>query len=147
MDAPPREVWHERFTDYLAHRGMRLTRQRELIAEQFFASHGHPDIEDLYRRVRALDRHVGQATVYRTLKLLVDSGLANVSRFGERISRYEAQDGEHHHDHLICTSCGKIIEFTCEAIEHYQEEVAESHSFEMTHHKMELYGRCSDCRP
>lgn len=98
-------------------------------------------------RVRQLDPQVSLATVYRTMKLLTEVGLASPHRFGDRITRYEPSEHDHeHHDHLICTACNKIIEFVNEKIEHLQHEVAEANGFLVTHHKMELYGLCAQCQ-
>jgi Fur family ferric uptake transcriptional regulator len=138
--------WEARLKDYLAAHGLRLTRQRQEIVEAFFESEGHPNIDELYARVRARDPRIGQATVYRTLKLLVDCGLANVSRFGGAATRYEVHEAGEHHDHLICTRCGTIIEFRNDTIERLQEEIAAAHDFEMDDHKMEIYGLCAKCR-
>lgn len=138
--------WEERLKAYLLDNGLRLTRQRQMIAEAFFDHDGHPDIDELYSRVRKRDPNVGQATVYRTLKLLVESGLANMSRFGGSTTRYEVHHEDEHHDHLVCTGCGRIIEFVDEAIEALQEKVARAHDFEMHDHKMEIYGVCAPCR-
>lgn len=137
--------WRQRFTAYLVDNGLRLTRQREVIAEAFFQADGHPDIDQLHAKVRETDRRIGQATVYRTLKLLVDSGLANRSRFGGETTRYEAH--EDHHDHLICQRCGKIIEFRVDMIERLQDWVAQMHGFEVLDHRLEIYGQCTrdDC--
>ncbi len=138
--------WEDRLKAYLTEHGLRLTRQRRVIAEAFFEGEGHPDIEELYERVRAIDRGVGQATVYRTLKLLVESGLANRSRFGGAASRYEVSEEGEHHDHLVCTRCGRLIEFHNETIEALQEKIAREHGFEIQDHKMEIYGLCATCR-
>lgn len=138
--------WEAELKDYLTAHGLRFTRQRELIAEAFFEAEGHPNIDELYDRVRRRDRRIGQATVYRTLKLLVDSGLANSSRFGGSAARYEAADDDDHHDHLVCTRCGKILEFVNETIELLQEQIATEHGFVMVDHKMEIYGVCPACR-
>ncbi len=138
--------WEAQLTAYLSEHGLRLTRQRRAIAECFFETEGHPSIEELHARVRERDGRIGQATVYRTVNLLVDSGLAASSRFGGSASRYEAADDREHHDHLVCVACGRIVEFFNETIERLQEEVASAHGFEIVDHKMEIYGRCSDCR-
>ena len=127
--------------------GLRSTSQRRLVTDTFFRSDGHLSIEDLLSKVRRKDPKVGYATVYRTLKLLRDSGLAHERSFGDGVSRYEVSHGdEHHHDHLICTECGKIVEFEDEQIEHLQEALAERYGFRLTRHKHELYGLCSDCK-
>lgn len=138
-------TWEKQLADYLKKQGLRLTEQRRVIADVFFSSQGHLDMDTLYQTVRDRDASIGQATVYRTLKVLVDSGLARTSRFGGASTRYEVAD-EDHHDHLVCVGCGKIVEFMNATIETLQDEVAEEHGFELLDHKMELYGKCPDCR-
>jgi Fur family ferric uptake transcriptional regulator len=95
---------------FMADHGLKSTRQRTLIVETFFASEGHLSVEELWDKVRGTDARVSVATVYRTMKLLSDSGLAHARNFGDGQTRYEAAVGRHHHDHLICTSCGTIVE-------------------------------------
>ena len=90
---------------------------------------------------------MGYATVYRTLRLLAECELANVRHFGDGVARYElADEGERHHDHLICMNCTRIVEFEDEAIEVLQDRVAERHGFKLRSHKHELYGVCPDCQ-
>jgi len=136
------EPWEERLEQYLHEKGLRMTRQRLAIAREFFAHDGHPNIDELCARVRTADPSIGQATVYRTLKLFVDSGLANQSRFGDGPARYESAATEHH-DHLICLDCGRIVEFRNDTIERLQEKIAETHGFEMADHEMVIYGHCN----
>lgn len=132
---------------YIAKHGLKTSRQRELIAEVFFAAGGHLSIDELLERVKKSDPRVGQATVYRTMKLLTRAGLAEARQFGDGHTRYEpALDHAEHHDHLICTSCGKIVEFHNAQIESLQSRVASKHGFLVTHHKMELYGLCAACQ-
>ncbi len=142
--AHPRDVMRA----YITKNGMKTSRQRELIAETFFGVDGHLSIDELLERVRVEDPRIGQATVYRTMKLLAKAGLAEVRQFGDGHTRYERAHGdqEEHHDHLICTSCGKIVEFVNPQIESLQARVAKQHGFVVTHHKMELYGTCEDCQ-
>lgn len=137
-------VWESKLAAYLAQSGLRVTHQRKVIAKAFFEHPGHPNIDELYTRIRERHPNIGQATVYRTLKLLVDSGLAEPSRFGDGTTRYEAADAEDHHDHLVCTECGHIVEFRDDEIERLQEVIAKSHRFRMTDHKMVIYGECLD---
>jgi Fur family ferric uptake transcriptional regulator len=133
--------------DYVASRGLKLTRQRELIADVFFRSGGHLKVEDLLERVREVDPQVSLATVYRTMKLLTECGLASPHRFGDRHTRYEPAEGEdEHHDHLICTRCQRIVEFYDPRIEALQDQVAADNGFRVTSHRMELYGICADCQ-
>jgi Fur family ferric uptake transcriptional regulator len=135
-----------RLDDYMNRHGLRSTAQRRLVTEIFFQSSEHLSIEDLLREVRRKDSRVGYATVYRTLKLLKESGLANERHFGDGVSRYEVAHADTHHDHLICTECGKIVEFENDRIEQLQDDLAAQHGFVLTRHKHELYGVCADCR-
>jgi Fur family ferric uptake transcriptional regulator len=131
---------------YMAERGLKSTRQRSLIIETFFALEGHLSVEELWAKVREQDTKVSVATVYRTMKLLNECGLAHARNFGDGQTRYEAAAGRHHHDHLICTRCGHIVEFENDRIEAMQDAVARKHGFRVTSHKMELYGLCQDCQ-
>lgn len=131
---------------FMADHGLKSTRQRTLIVETFFGSEGHLSVEELWDKVRGADARVSVATVYRTMKLLSDSGLAHARNFGDGQTRYEAAVGRHHHDHLICTNCGTIVEFENDRIEAMQDAVARRHGFKVTSHKMELYGLCKDCQ-
>ncbi len=140
----PREVLRR----YIVEHRLKSSRQRDLVAEVFFAAGGHLRVEELLDKVRRVNPRVSQATVYRTMKLLADSGLATARHFSsEREARYEtSDDGEQHHDHLICTSCGRIVEFVNERIESLQRRVARAHGFSVSAHRLELYGVCAECR-
>ena len=140
------EELKDRLIEYMDREGLRSTAQRRLVSDIFFKSIGHLSIEDMLEKVRAIDQGVGYATVYRTLKLLKDSGLAFERHFGDGISRYEVADEGEHHDHLICQTCDKIVEFEDDEIERLQEALARSYGFELRRHKHELYGICADCR-
>jgi Fur family ferric uptake transcriptional regulator len=132
---------------HMAKKGLRSTDQRRLIVETFFKSPNHVSIEELLAQVRSQDPKVGYATVYRTLKLLTECGVALERRFGDGLARYElADDDASHHDHLICIDCGAIVEFEEPRIETLQEAVAQQHGFDLRSHKHELYGVCADCR-
>ncbi len=122
--------------------GLRSTEQRRAVTEEFFRSKGHLTIDDLLAQVRKENPKVGYATVYRTLKMLADSGVANERHFNDGLSRYEIAHLGHHHDHLICTECDAILEFEDEEIERLQEELARKKGFQLTRHKHELYGHC-----
>jgi|GEM_PF-714029 len=143
-ESPP--PWEAALAGYLARSGLRVTRQRRAIAAAFFSHEGHPNIDELYSAIRAQHPHIGQATVYRTLKLLVESGLAEPSRFGDGTTRYEAAHAGDHHDHLICVECGHIVEFRDDEIERRQLEIAARNRFAVTDHKMVIYGACIDAK-
>ncbi len=134
------------FADYIAASGLKNTPQRRLIAEVFLKAGKHVGSEELHAMVRTTDAGVGQATVYRTLKLLCEAGLAKEMYFGDGITRYEPVLDDSHHDHLICTHCGRNIEVVDENIERLQEELAARHGFSLISHRMYLYGECPECR-
>jgi Fur family ferric uptake transcriptional regulator len=141
------EHFREVLQQYMARKGLRSTDQRRLIVETFFQSPNHVSIEELLSEVRAHDPRVGYATVYRTLKLLAECGVAFERRFGDGLTRYElADDTTHHHDHLICVECGKITEFEEPRIEELQEQIAQRYGYELRSHKHEMYGVCPDCQ-
>jgi len=129
-------------------RGLKRSRQRDVIARTFFGMEGHVPVEALAARVRRLDPRISVATVYRTMKLLSDGGLAVPRQFGDGQTRYEAVTRRHAdtHDHLICTSCGAITEFESQRIAELQLRVARRHGFEVDRRHVELYGRCAGCR-
>ncbi len=136
----------ERLESYMAKKKLRSTAQRRLIVDTFFEGTPHVTIEDLLTSVRTRDRGIGYATVYRTLKLLAECGVASERRFGDGLSRYElADDDDDHHDHLICTSCGSITEFEDARIEKLQDQIAAKYGFQLTSHKHEMYGICAAC--
>lgn len=132
------------FRQHLSREGLKVTRQRERIASVFSTVDGHVSVDELLVKVREVDDAVGYATVYRTLKLLVEAGLASVRHFGEGFARYEPL-GEDHHDHLLCESCGRIVEFHDRFIEERQEKLARSLGYRLTHHRHELFGVCAEC--
>lgn len=129
----------------LRERGLKSTRQRDLILAEFFRKHHHFTVEELLEKVRRADHRIGYATVYRMLKLLTETGLALKREFGGGRARYEHVT-DHHHDHLICIGCGEIIEFENDRIEELQEKVCRKHRFRLINHKMELYGYCQRCQ-
>jgi len=136
----------EVFIKHLRGQGLKRTAQRDLILEVFLGTEGHVTGEDLYRLVRKRDESVGQTTVYRTLKLLTDSGLAREARFGDGRAHYEHNYKHEHHDHMICSVCGKVIEFYSPELEAIQDKMAAKHRFELTSHLLRMIGVCSECR-
>ncbi|MCJ2163208.1 MULTISPECIES: Fur family transcriptional regulator [unclassified Pseudodesulfovibrio] len=134
------------FAEYLADENLKMTPQRRIILDTLLRQNEHLSSEELYARVKKRDASIGQATVYRTLKLLNDSGLIEALDFADGVTRYELSYGKDHHDHLICERCGKNIEIMDPVIERRQEELAREHGFRLLKHKMYLYGVCADCR-
>jgi Fur family ferric uptake transcriptional regulator len=135
------------FEQALRERGLKSTSQRDDIARVFFGAEKHVSIEELYTAVKRVNPRVGYATVYRTLKLLKECGLAAERHFDDGQARYEAAEGEtQHHDHIICERCGKIVEFASQELEHLQERIGRFLGFVVSRHRMELYGICAECR-
>jgi Fur family ferric uptake transcriptional regulator len=131
----------ERWREYLQQNNLNTTQQRELIVDQFLRCRDHISVDDLLGRVRRRNKKVGYATVYRTLKLLVDSGLAIQRQFGDGQARYEVTGD--HHDHLICVRCGLILEFEDDEIEALQDRIADRlGGFRVVRHRHELYALC-----
>jgi Fur family ferric uptake transcriptional regulator len=130
---------------YMSQQGLRNTDQRRVIIDAFFDAAEHVTIDQLLERAHRQDPRIGYATVYRTMKMLADSGIAHERRFGDGFTRYELADDDAHHDHLICIECGAIQEFEEPLIEELQERVASLYSFKIHHHKHELYGLCAKC--
>jgi Fur family ferric uptake transcriptional regulator len=136
----------EIFLEHIRRSGLRKTGQRDLILETFLSTEEHLTSEDLYRLVHRSDPNVGHTTVYRTLKLLTEAGLAREVRFGDNKTYYEHHYEHEHHDHMICTECGKVIEFLSKEIEDLQDAMAAKFDFVPTHHSLRMWGYCSECQ-
>ncbi len=136
----------EIFLEHIQRAGLRRTGQRDLIMDIFLRTEEHLTSEDLYWLVQKDDPSVGHTTVYRTLKLLTEAGLAREVRFGDNKTYYEHHYNHEHHDHMICTECGRVIEFFSQDIESMQDQMADKFGFRPTHHSLRLWGVCSDCQ-
>jgi Fur family ferric uptake transcriptional regulator len=134
------------FRSYLHQQRLPLTHQREAIAMSLFESEHHLSVDDLADLLRDRGEHVGKATIYRTLNLLVEAELARELDFGEGFKRYEHQAGEARHDHLICTSCSKVTRFTRPALDDLQADIARELGFAVQSRRLKIYGLCSECR-
>ncbi len=150
--SPPRDPRYAhaeakaRVAAHLARAGLNRSRAREAVIDVFLATHGHISVDELTASVRHQAPSVSYTTVYRALKLLTDCGFAAPRHFGEGQTRYEPVREGTHHDHLICAECGDILEFEDDHLEQIQTQIARRHGFRLTHHRMELYGRCSRCQ-
>ncbi|HSI89145.1 MAG TPA: Fur family transcriptional regulator [Pyrinomonadaceae bacterium] len=134
------------FLEHIQQAGLRRTGQRDLILETFLRTEEHLTSEDLYWLVNRQDPSIGHTTVYRTLKLLTEAGLAREVRFGDNKTYYEHHYDHEHHDHLICTECGTVIEFFSQEIENLQDEMAAKYGFTLSHHSLRMWGLCSECQ-
>ena len=131
----------------LKDKGLKFTSQRELILKTLYENDGHFSPEDIYMIIQREnpDIKIGIATIYRTLALLEEEGLADSLSIDNGGKRYEL-GLKKHHDHFICTECGKITEFYDDVIEKRQEEVAKEHGFKMKSHSMKIVGICKECQ-
>ena len=141
MDSKEIEV----LENYIAEHKLKITKQRRAVLNVFLQCKNHVSVEELYAIVSEQEPKIGLATIYRTLALLTKSGLALEMDFGDGQKRYESSYMNPHHDHMVCTECGTIIEFNHPLIEKYQEEIALQNGFKITSHKLDLFGHCSNC--
>jgi Fur family ferric uptake transcriptional regulator len=139
----PHEVEQKALSEYLAARSLKHTKQRAVILDAFLNATGHITSEELYGRVRGKHPNIGYTTVYRTMRLLCDAGLAHERHFEGGVTCYEIE--HEHHDHLVCVRCGKIEEFECAMIEDSQQEIAGRYGYLLVRHRHELYGYCPAC--
>lgn len=135
-----------RFQSYLRSRGLKLTRARELVFREILSAPGiHPNADEIRRRLRAKKRKVGLATIYRTLNLLVRSGLVSAVDFGEGHSHFEPEGSEAAHGHLICLSCGRVQEFARAGIQEAILRVGEEKGYRLDKFSLQVFGFCKDC--
>ena len=127
---------------YLQRKGLKTTQQREAIVDAFLRTSGHVALEDLLSSARRKHPRVGLATVYRTVKLLEEAGIAAARHFGPGQTLYEVAEGRAHHDHLICDHCGFIVEYASDEIEQLQDSAARRLGFNVLRHRHELFGLC-----
>jgi Fur family ferric uptake transcriptional regulator len=134
----------EGLDQYLEKTGLKQTQQRKIIVQAFLEINSHVDADELHRRVVAEGHEIGLATIYRTLNLLTEAGLIEQKSFQDGRSVFEVAHPGSHHDHLICTECGYVIEFEDEEIESLQVTIAKKYGIELKSHRLDLYGRCLD---
>jgi Fur family ferric uptake transcriptional regulator len=132
--------------DYLRDNKLKVTPHRELILETFLNHEGHRSVEEIYKTVRQEDPRIGYTTVYRTMKLLAECGLAREIDLADGITRYEHLFNHEHHDHMICMECGTSIEFFNADIESVQDAASEQLGFKVLDHKLQIYGVCRKCQ-
>ncbi len=136
----------EQFEKYLRDRNLHLTKQRREVLDVFLSSGRHLTVEGLYDLVKKNNPGIGQATVFRTLKLLADADLAKAVVLGDKKIRYEINYGTEHHDHLICLRCGRFIEAVDPAIEDLQKKLCKKFGFTPRKHSLEIFGFCDKCK-
>ena len=136
----------EAFRSFLRDHNLPVTAQRLAIADVVLGTERHLSAEDVASQLRERGASAGTATIYRTLEVMVRSGLVVERDFGEGFKRYEAARGIPHHEHLLCTVCGRVTEFRDERLERMTTLLAEAHDFSRQRHRLVIYGLCGDCR-
>ena len=134
------------FAEFLSQRQLKLTRQRAAVVEEILTNPGHFEAEEIVEQLKRNRRRVSRATVYRTLELLKECLLVERLDFGDSAAYYEHVEEGAHHDHLICLSCGNVIEFHNAGLERIQASVCANFDFEEHHHSLRIFGYCSKCR-
>jgi Fur family ferric uptake transcriptional regulator len=136
----------DRFERYLRERRQPVTRQRREVLAAVLRLGGHPSVERIQHDLAQRGVRVGTATIYRTLDLLVESGLVREHDFGEGFRRFEPAAGPVRHEHLICERCARVMEFSNERLERMLEMIADESEFLHRRHRVEVYGLCAECR-
>jgi Fur family ferric uptake transcriptional regulator len=136
----------ETFREFLTRKGMRSTPEREEILAEIFAEHDHFDIDELFMRLRNKGKRISRASIYRTMPLMVESGLVQEVFFEDGHMHYEHIYGHEHHCHLRCLGCRKIAEFRDPGVEEAEKRIGQASGFETTGHKLEIYGYCAQCQ-
>ena len=135
----------------LSERGYKMTPQRREIL-QIFVEHSdyhHMSAEDVYKILRENNSEIGLATVYRALDLLSELGILVKVEFGDGCARYELNTADptvHHHHHLICLKCKKVIEFEEDLLDELEDDIAAKSGFQILNHEVKFFGYCSECR-
>ena len=135
-----------KFRDILRRERLKFTPQRVAVLEEIVRDSGHRECEDIYMALRQNGSHVSRATIYRTMDILVKNEFVRKMEFGDGRARYESKVDSSHHDHMICTSCGEILEFVDHNIEDIQDKIAKRYHFKLQRHIHQLFGLCKKCR-
>jgi Fur family ferric uptake transcriptional regulator len=135
-----------RFQDYLQQQNLKLTGERTALVREIFATHYHFEADELLFKMKEKNVKISRATVYRTLELLVKSGMVRRVHLGEDHYHYEHVTGNSHHDHLVCTTCGSVIEFHDAHLEARTLEICEKKKFTPTFYNLQILGICDSCK-
>ena len=135
----------QKFQRLLDKRGLKFTYERKAIYDEVSHLKSHFDADSLYERFKHRGLRISRDTVYRTIPLLLESGVIQKSVGEGKREFYEQTNAKGHHDHMVCVRCGKIIEFKCDAIERLQEKICKDYNFQLIFHDHRLFGACRDC--
>ncbi len=136
----------KRFQTLLEEKGLKYTFERQAIFDEVARLKQHFDADGLYHRFKDRGDRISRDTVYRTIPLLLESGVIQKSAGDGKKEFFERTSARGHHDHMVCIQCSKVIEFQCEEIERLQEEICEKYQFKLVYHDHRLFGKCKDCQ-
>lgn len=134
------------FIERIKEKRLKMTSQRVCVANKALTTHSHFTADELYEMVKRIDKSISRASVYRTLAILVNTGLLEKLDFAKGKAYYEHTLGHNHHDHLVCIGCGRISEFTSDGIEKIQEAIVRLRNFKPVSHSLKIYGLCARCK-
>jgi len=134
-----------RLNDHIKESGLRTSSQRNVILSIMGNDKKHYTIEEIYEIAKKSNPGIGIATIYRTIRLFCEAGIAREIHLINDITRYEVITDSRHHDHLMCVNCGAFVEIASDIIEKEQSRIAQNHGFELTNHNLILYGICKEC--
>jgi len=136
----------DKFKEYIFSKGLKFTPERKSILQRVFACHQHFDTETLYEKLRQKGGNISRATIYRTLPLLVESGLIRETVRSKEKANYEHIYGHEHHGHMLCVKCGKVIEFRDNRMEKLQDAICKKYDFELKDQRISIKGYCKKCK-
>ncbi len=140
-------VSEQRLQEALSHlksSGVRITPQRHAVLEYLMQAMTHPTADDIYKALEGKFPNMSVATVYNNLRVFQQIGLVRELTYGDSSSRFDCNTTEHYH--VICESCGKIVDFHYPSLDEVEQLAEQVTGFEVSHHRMEVYGKCEDCQ-
>ncbi len=138
-------IQQEQLKEYIKKNGGRITPSRMIILKEIYRRHDHFDAEDIYLELKKAGQNISRASIYRTIPLLLDSGLVRELKSVDKQKRYEHILGHKHHEHMICEKCGALIEFDDVMLEEDINKLCYAEEFKPVSHQIIITGICKQC--